>query len=92
MHTMKTSLSFYNPADSNLLPYNQKKKHKLPENLIMNLTGRKRNYGSFTVTEKFKSALHLDTAFGHTLRILEMNPCSQKSQLYNTILLNYLIC
>lgn len=32
----------------------------------MNLTGRKRNYGTFTVTEKFKSALHFNTAFGHS--------------------------
>ncbi len=32
----------------------------------MNLTGRKRNYGSFTVTEKFKSALHFNIAFGHS--------------------------
>lgn len=53
----------------------------------MNLTGRKRKYRSFTVTEKFKSTLHLNTAFGHTVSILYMNPCSQKSQLYNTILL-----
>lgn len=58
----------------------------------MNLTGRKRNYGSFTVTEKFKSALHFNTAFGHTPSTLYINPCSQKTQLYNTILLNYLIC
>lgn len=74
-------LSCLNPADSD----NQKKKHKLPENLIMNLTGRKRNCGSFTVTEKFKSALHFNTAFGHTVSILYVNPCSQKSQLYNSI-------
>lgn len=59
-------------------PYNQKKKHKLPENLIMNLTGRKRNYGSFTVTEKFKSALHFNTAFGHTLSILYYQPLLTK--------------
>lgn len=59
MHRMKTSLSFSNASwfwrenkEKN------EKKHKLPENWIMNLTGRERSHGFLTVTEKLKSALH----------------------------------
>lgn len=65
------------PADSDHKHQTKGKRqteHKLPENLIMNLTGRKRKDGY---------GLRLHAAFSRT--------ASQKSQLYNIILLNHLL-
>lgn len=59
-----SALSFENSLIQ-MCDYNDKKRKKkqnLPENWTMNLTGRERN-GVFD----FKSALHFNTAFGHTL-------------------------
>lgn len=59
----------------------------------MNLTGIKRNDGYFTVTEKFKSALHFNIAFGHTVSLLYMNTLLTKITViqYHFVKFSYVI-